>query len=103
VEYTLDDESNLAKPLRPIYNSVPNMERAMALRGKPEPASASAKLMVTCTRCGRDIISLTAERPKAEFAAPCKGCGRRHFYQPSDVKAVELSVILGDEVDQAAW
>jgi transcription elongation factor Elf1 len=60
----------------------------MALWGKPEQTSASPKLMVTCPRCGKDIMLLTAERPKAEFAAPCKACGRRHVYQPADVKTV---------------
>jgi DNA-directed RNA polymerase subunit RPC12/RpoP len=60
----------------------------MALWGKPEPTPASAKLMVTCARCGKDIMLLTTERPKAEFAAPCKACGRRHLYQPGHVKTV---------------
>src|SRR4051812_12417979 len=47
------------------------------------------KFAVPGTRCGSEIVLLSAEKPRGEVTLPCPRCGRRLTYQPSDFHVVE--------------
>ena len=49
-------------------------------------AKQNAQLFVFCKRCDVAVPITSAERPPTEFAIKCPNCGRRDFYQPSDIK-----------------
>jgi DNA-directed RNA polymerase subunit RPC12/RpoP len=76
--------------MQPVFADIHRirMECLDGLMGKARAAVSYCQADGNLPRCGKDIMLLTVESPKSEFAAPCKACGRRHFYQPADVKTV---------------